>query len=115
MSSPSSSSEHLDFNFNHSPTGPLSSGDTCESDGNLDFSHFDYLATSNNVTSDPPLQEDDQVFMGPSEELIRLPLYKDILDESMSSDAKGVLFLSISSESSSQYGSEEELDTNDLF
>ena len=84
MSSPSSSSEHSDFNFNHSPTGSLSSVDTSESDGSLDFSFFDYLTRSNNVASDAPLQEDDQVFMGPSEELIPLPLYKEMLDESMS-------------------------------
>ena len=32
--------------------------------------------------------------MGPSEEkLIPLPLYEDMLDESMSSDAEGALFL----------------------
>ena len=66
MSSPSSSSEHSDFNFNHSPTGPLSFGDTSESDSSLDFSPFDYLTTSNNILSNPPLYEDDEVFMGPS-------------------------------------------------
>ena len=113
MSSPSSSSDYSDFNFNHSPTGPLSSGDTSESDVNLDFSPFDYLTSSNNVASDTPFQEDDQAFMGPSEELIPLPLYKDMLDESMSSDAEGALSLSISFEDSSRYGLKEELDTDD--
>ena len=54
--------------------------------------------------------------MGSSEEeLIPLPLYKDMLGESMSSNAEGALFLSISSESSSQHESEEELDTDDSF
>ena len=41
MSSLSSSSEHKDFNFNHSPTGPLSSGHSSESDNSLDFTPFD--------------------------------------------------------------------------
>ena len=60
-----------------------------------------YLTTSNNILS-PPLHEDDEVFMGPSEEeLIPLPLYKYMLDESMSSDPEGALSLSISSEGSS--------------
>ena len=53
--------------------------------------------------------------MAASEELISLSLYKDMLDESISSDAEGVLSLSISSEGSSQYESKEELDTDDLF
>ena len=80
MSSPASSSEHSDFNFNHSPTGPLFSGDSSESDSSLDFTPFDYLTTSNIVLSDPPLYENNEVFMGPSEEeLISLPLYKDML------------------------------------
>ena len=63
MSSPSSSSEHSNFNFNHSPTGPLSSGYSSESDTSLDFSPFDYLTTSNNILIDPPLHGDDEVFM----------------------------------------------------
>ena len=87
-SSPSSSSKHSDFNFNHSSISPLSSGDTNEYDGSLDFSPFDYLTTSNKVAFDAPLQEDDQVFIGSSEKLIPLSLYKDMLDESMSSDLK---------------------------
>ena len=87
MSSPSSSSEHPDFNFNHSPIGHLSSGDSNKSDSSLDFTLFDYLSTSNNILSNHPLHEDDEVFIGHSEEgLISLPLYKDILDESMSSN-----------------------------
>ena len=54
--------------------------------------------------------------MGPSEEeLIPLPLYKDMLDESMSPDSEGALSLSISSTGSSRHGSEEELDTDDPF
>ena len=54
--------------------------------------------------------------MGPSEkELIPLPLYKDVFDESMSSDAEGALSLSISSEGSSQHGSKEERDTDNPF
>ena len=54
--------------------------------------------------------------MGPSEEeLIPLPLYKDMLDESMSSNAEGAFSLSISSEGFSQHRSEEELDTDDPF
>ena len=65
MSSPSSSSEHSNFNFNHSPTDPLSSGDSSEP-SSLDFTPFDYLTTSNNILSNPPLHEDDEVFMGPS-------------------------------------------------
>ena len=92
MSSPSSSSEHLDFNFNRSPTGPFSSGYSSESDISLDFTPFDYLTTSNNILSNPPLHEDDEVFMGLSEEeIIPLPLDEDMLDESMSSDAVGSL------------------------
>ena len=75
MSSPSSSSEHLDFNFNRSPTGPFSSGYSSESDTCLDFTPFDYLTISNNILSDPPLHENDEVFMGPSEvKLISLPV-----------------------------------------
>ena len=116
MSSPSSSSEHSDFNFNHSPTGPLSLGYSSESDSSLDFTAFDYLNTLNNILSDPPLHEDDEVFMGLSEEeLIPLPLYRDMLDESMSSDAGSSFSLSISFTGSSRHGSEEELDTDDLF
>ena len=66
--------------------------------------------------SDPPLHEDDEVFMGLSEEeLIPLSLYRDMLDESMSSDAGGSLFLSIYFTGSSRHRSEEELDTDDLF
>ena len=53
-----------------------------------------------------PLDKDDQVFMGPSEELIFLSLYKDMLDESMSSDAGGSL---------SRHGLDEELDRDDPF
>ena len=53
--------------------------------------------------------------MGPSEKLIPLPLYKDMIDENMPSDAEGAFSLSISSEGSSQHGSKEELDTDDLF
>ena len=82
----------------------------------MDVTPFDYLTTSNNILSDPPIHEDDEVFMGPGEEeLIPLPLYKDILDESMSSDPECALSLSISSEGSSQHGSKEELDTDDPF
>ena len=116
MSSSSSSSEHSDFNFNHSPTGPLSSGYSSESDSSLDFTPFDYLTTSNNILSDPPLHEDDEVLMGLSEEeLIPLPLYRDMLDESMSFDAGDSLSLSISFTGSSRHGSEEELDTGNSF
>ena len=116
MSSPSSSSEHSDFNFNHSLTGHLSSGYSSESDSSLDFTPFDNLTTSNNILSDSPLHEDDEVFMGLSEEkLIPLPLYRDMLDESMSSNAGGSLSLSISFTGSSRHGSEEELDTDDPF
>jgi len=87
MSSPSSSSEHPDFNFNHSFTDSLSTGYSSESDSSLSFTPFDYLSTSNNILSNHPLHEDDEVFIGHSEEgLISLPLYKDILDESMSSN-----------------------------
>ena len=53
--------------------------------------------------------------MGPSEELIPLPLYRDIFDESLSFDAGGSLYLSISFTGSSRHGLEEELDTDDLF
>ena len=76
----------------------------------------DYLTTSNNILSDPPLHEDHEVFMGLSEEeLIPLPLYRDMLDECMSSDAGGSFSLSISLTGSSRHGSEEELDTDDPF
>ena len=106
MSSPSSSSEHSDFNFNHSPTGPLSSW-YCESDTSLNFTPFDYITTSNNTLTDPPLHEDDEVFMWVSEEeIIPQPLDRDMLDESMSSDAGGSL---------SRHESEEELDRDDPF
>ena len=115
MSSPSSSSEHSDFNFNHSPTGPLSLGYSSESDSSLDFTPFDYLTTSNNILSDPPLHEDDEVFMGLSkEEIIPLPLHRDMFDESISSDAGGSLSLSISFTGSSRH-TEEELDRDDPF
>ena len=107
MSSPSSSSEHSDFNFNHSLTGPLSSGYSSESDTSLDFTPFDYLTTSNNILSDPPLHEDDDVFMTLSEEeIIPQPLDRDMLDESMSSDAGGSL---------SRNGSDEDFDRDDPF
>ena len=53
--------------------------------------------------------------MGSSEELIPLPFYKDMFDETMSSDAEGAHSLSIFSEGSSMHRSEEELDTNDLL
>ena len=46
---------------------------------------------------------------------LSLPLYEDMLYESISSDVEGTLSLSISSKSSSQHGSEEELDTDDIF
>ena len=96
MSSPSFFSEHLDFNFNHFPTSPLSSMDSSESDSSLNITLFDYLTTSNNILTDPLLHEDDGVFMGPSEEeLIPLPR--------------------IASVGSSRYGSKEELDTDDPF
>ena len=72
MSSPSSSSEHLDFNFNHSPTGPFSSGYSSESDTSLDFTSFDYLTTSNNVLTDPPIHEDNEDFMWVSEKTLFL-------------------------------------------
>ena len=49
------------------------------------------------------------------EELIPLLLYRDMLDESMSSDAGGSLSLSISFTCSSRHGSKEELDTEDPF
>ena len=102
--SQSSSSEHSDFNSSHSPTGPLSSGNSNESDSNLDFTPFDYLTTSNNILFDPPLHEDDEVFMELSEEeIIPLPLDRDMLDESMSSDAEGMLSFSIFSTASSRH------------
>ena len=74
MSSPSSSSGHSEFNFNQSPTGPLSSGYSSESDTSLDFTPFDYLTTSNNVLTDPPIHDDNEVFMWVSEEDI-IPLH----------------------------------------
>ena len=116
MSFPSSSSEHSDFNFNHFPIGPLSLGDSSEYDSSLDFTPFDCLTTSNNILSDPPLHEDDEVLMGLSEEeLIPLPLYRDMLDESMSSDAGSSLSLTISFTGSSRHGSKEELNTDNPF
>ena len=82
----------------------------------MSFTPFDYFTTSNNVLSDPPLHEDDEVFMRPNEEeLIPLPLYKDMLDEIISSDAEGALSLSIFSAGSSRHQSEEELDTDNPF
>ena len=111
MSSPSSSSEHSEFNFNQSPTGPLSSGYSSESDTSLksdtslDFTPFDYLTTSNNIFTDPPIHDDVEVFMWVSaEDIIPLPLDGGMLDESMSSDAIG---------SFSRNGSDEELDRDD--
>ena len=87
-----------------------------KSDTSLDFTPFDYLTTLNNILSDPPLHEDHEVFMGLSEEeLIPLPLYKDMLDESISSDAGGSLSLSISFTGSSWHGLKEELDRDDPF
>ena len=72
----------------------------------MDFTPFDYLIISNNILSDPPLHEDDEVFMGLSEEeLIPLPLHRDMLDESMSSDVGGSHSLSISFTGSSRHGS----------
>ena len=116
MSFPSSFSEHSDFNFNHSPTDSLSSGDSNEFDSSLDFTHFDYLTISYNILSNPPLREDYEVFIRLSEEkIIPLPLEGDMLDESMSSDAGGSHSLSISFTGSSRHGSEEELDTDDPF
>ena len=116
MSSPSFSSKHSDFNFNHSPIGPLSSGYSSESESSMDFTPFDYLTTSNNILSDPPLHEDDEVLIELSEEeLIPLSLYRDMLDESISSDAEGSLSLSISFTGSSRHGFEEELDRDDSF
>ena len=107
MSSPSSSSEHSEFNFNQSPTGPLSLGYSSESDTSLDFTPFDYLTTSNNVLTDPPIHDDNEFFMCVSEEdIIPLPLDEDMLDESMSSDAVGSL---------PSNGSDEELDRDDPF
>ena len=47
------------------------------------------------------------------EELIPLSLYK--VDESMSSDAEGSFYLSISFAHSSRHGSKEELDTGDPY
>ena len=49
------------------------------------------------------------------EEIIPLPLDRDMLDESMSSDAGGSLSLSISLTGSSRHGSDEELDRDDPF
>jgi len=67
----------------------------------LDFSLFDYLLPSSNVSSDPTLHEEDQIFWGHGEELILMPLDEEMLDKSMSSDVAGVLFFSMSSGSSS--------------
>ena len=78
-----------------------------ESDTSLDFTPFDYLTTSNNILTDPLLHEDDEVFMGLSEEeIIPLPLDRDMLDESMSSDGGGSL---------SRHRSDKELDRDDPF
>ena len=77
MSSPSFS-EYSNFNFNHSPTCALSSEDSSESDSSLDFTPFDYLTTSNNILSDPPLNENDEVFMGLSEENLFLCHFTEI-------------------------------------
>ena len=66
-----------------------------------------YLTTSNNVITDPPIHDDNEVFMWVSEEdIIPLPLDGDMLDESMSSDAVGSL---------PSNGSDEELDRDDPF
>ena len=62
-----SSSERSNFNFNHSPSGTLSSGDSSESDSSLNFTPFNYF-TTHNVLSDSPFYEDNEVFMRPSEE-----------------------------------------------
>jgi len=109
MSSESSFSKQSDFNFTHSPTDPLSLGESSESDNNLDFSPFNYLLPSSNVASDPTLHEEDQVFLGHGEELIPMPLDEEMLDKSMSSDVEGALSPSMSSGGSSQYGSEKNL------
>ena len=49
------------------------------------------------------------------EKIIPQPLDRDMLDESMSSDAGGSLSLSISLTGSSRHGSDEELDRDDPF
>ena len=91
----------------------LSPRDSNDSDSSLDFSLFDYLLPSNNDVSDPTLHEEDQVLLGPGEELIiPMPLYEDMLHKSMSSDAEGAFSSSMSSEGSSRYGPDEELSTN---
>ena len=54
-------------------------------------------------------------FWGHGEELIPMPLDEHMLDKSMSSDDKDVLSSNMFSEGSSRYGSEEKLDTDDLF
>ena len=96
MTFKSSSSEQSDFNFTHSLTGPLSPGESSESDNSLGFSHFNYLLLSNNVASDPILHEEDQVFLGYSEELILMPLDEEMIDKSMSSDVEDALSSSMS-------------------
>ena len=115
MSSKSSSSEQSNFNFAHSPIGPLSPRESSECDNSLEFSHFNYLLPLNNAASDPTLHEENQIFLGYGEELIPMPLDKEMLDKSMSSDVEGALSSSISSGDSSQYGSEKELDTDEPF
>ena len=78
MSFESSSSEQSDFNFTHSPTGPLSLEESRESDNCLNFSPFNYLPSSN-AASDPTLHEEDQIFLGHGDELIPIPLDEDML------------------------------------
>ena len=114
MSSPSFSSELSDFNFNHSPTGPLSSGilvnliavwtslfSTISPHQIIFYLIFRFMRM---MKFSWRLSE---------EELIPLPLHIDMLDENMSSDAGGSLSLSISFTDSSRHGLKEELDTND--
>ena len=113
MSSEASSSEQSDFNFTHSPTGPLSPGKSSESDNSLDLSLFYYLLLSSNASSDPSFHEEDQVFLGHGEELIPIPLDEEMLDKSMFVDVERALSSSMSSGGSSQYGSEKQLDTDD--
>ena len=97
MSSPSSSSEQSDFNYTHSPTGPLSLGDSSDSDKSLNFYPFDYILPSNNTAYNPTLHEEDQIFLVPGEDLISLSLYEDIPDKSMSSNVEGALSSNMSS------------------
>jgi len=115
MSSESSFSKQSNFNFTHSLTDPLSPRESSESDNSLDFSSFIYLLSLSNATSDPTLHEEDQVFSDHGEELIPMPLDKDMLDKNMSFNTEGALSPSISSGGSSRYGSEEELDIVDPF